>query len=77
MELNYRYGGMSQTLDIVGDDIPALLRSAEQQLKERHPDLEQDPALPIRLSDGLLNSLAADAQTIDVGDLPAAGHSTD
>ena len=77
MQLNYRYGGMSQTLDIVGDDIPALLRSAEQQLMERHSDLEQDPHLPIRIADGLLNSLAADASAIDVGDLPAAGHTTD
>ena len=39
MQLTYTLQGLSQTLAIAGDDIPALLRSAEHQLQVQHPEL--------------------------------------
>ena len=72
MQLTYTLQGVSQTLAIAGDDIPALLCSAEHQLQAQHPALTADPHLPIRIADGLLNSLAENAEVVQLGELVSA-----
>ncbi len=74
MQLTYTLQGLSQTLAIAGDDIPALLRSAEHQLQVQHPALTADPHLPIRIADGLLNSLAENAEIVRLGELDSVNH---
>ena len=73
MQLSYCINGETQTLDITGDDLPALLRSTERRLQERHPELVSDPRLPIRIADGLLNSLAGNAVVVQLGELATSG----
>ena len=74
MHLTYTLNGTAQTVNLTGDDIPALLRATQQQLAERHPEIGADPQLSIRIADGLLNALAENAETIHLGELAEPGH---
>lgn len=73
MQLTYTIRGLEQVLEISGDDIPELLRSAETQLQDRDPMIGANPYVPILIADGILNALAENAQSIHVGELSRPG----
>jgi hypothetical protein len=54
------------------DDLSALCSATEERLRRDHPELGGQGFLTERVADALLNSLAADGEEADLGDLSPA-----
>jgi len=51
------------------EDLREMAREIEEHLQAQHPALAEDDYLPIKIADGLLNSLADDGEEVDLGEL--------
>ena len=51
------------------DDLREIIPTIERHLRDAHPALAGHPRLPLLVSEGVLNSLAEERGTIDLGDL--------
>jgi hypothetical protein len=51
------------------DDLAEMCPQIEGRLRRDHPELANRPFLTERVADALLNSLAADGQEVDLGEL--------
>lgn len=70
MKINYTLNGEQHELETVcEDDLREMAQDVEARLREQHPELQNDPNLPIRVADGLLNSLCLDAEEIELPEL--------
>ncbi len=72
MLVKYRISESAHAVELPdSDDLAVLCAQAEERIKQDHPELAQRGFLTERIVDGLLNSLAANATEIDLGDLAA------
>ncbi|MBX6381522.1 MAG: hypothetical protein IRZ07_00905 [Microbispora sp.] len=72
MLVKYTISQSSYAVEIPeSDDLAVLCTQAEERITQDHPELAQRGFLTERIVDGVLNSLAANATEIDLGDLAA------
>lgn len=69
MEVTYTVNGQPFSLQLDSDDLRELLINVDRQVREKHEEVRENPDLIAVIADGLLNSLAADAEMITLGEL--------
>lgn len=73
MRVKYSLSQRSHEFDIAdSDDLHELCSETEARLRSDHPELAREEFLTERVADALLNSLAADGEEADLGDLSRA-----
>jgi hypothetical protein len=69
--VNYQLAGSPHYVDVAdGDDLSSMCREVEDHLRELHPELAGAPYLSERITEGILNGLAARDADVDLGPLP-------
>lgn len=70
MRVTYSFSQQSHEFDISdSDNLTELCSETEARLRADHPELAGKEFLTERVADALLNSLAADGEQADLGDL--------
>ncbi len=73
MKITYLLNGEQNELETsCEDDLREMAQDVEARLRQQHPELQDDPNLPIRVADGLLNSLCLDAEQVELPELRPA-----
>lgn len=72
MQVCYSAGDKSYGFCVpTGESLPELAERIERELWQRHPTLKSDAELPSRVREGVLDSLASEQETVDLGALSA------
>ena len=70
MRVKYTVSHQSHEFDIAdSDDLSKLCLETEERLRRDHPELARQEFLTERVADALLNSLSADDEEADLGNL--------
>ncbi len=70
MQVNYQVSGNPHTYDPgATEDLGEITRKIEEHLRRSHRELAGREHLTEKIADGLLNALAGDNTSIDLGDL--------
>lgn len=70
MKVTYTLRGTAHELNTSeSEDLREMAREIESQLHGEHDELQGDADLPVRIADGLLNSLSLNAEEIELLEL--------
>lgn len=70
MRITYSVNEEQHDLDVAEEeDLAVMAQQIEAQLRAKHPELQARPDLPVKVADGLLNSLADDGEEVVLGDI--------
>src|SRR5258708_5658888 len=72
MQVKYMLNDQSHQFDVDdSEDLAVMCPEIEGRIRGDHPEFASRPFLTEKVADALLNSLADDAQVVDLGDLSA------
>jgi hypothetical protein len=70
MNVTYTVEGSEFSTEVPSsDDLAELAQAIESHVRESHPELHDRPHLAERITGGLLDSLAAEAAEVSLGEL--------